>query len=149
MQPAKIEGSTHTLRAPDGWDHENNGRCGALHVRAEEIEDTGFLRSAWDVNPDEAGWLLAGSKMVLGIAGPVHPVVHMVIPPPPEDHTPVVTARHVTLPDGTDAMRIDMFFRGGKSAFAITKMGGLTRGEAIRDALDVIEGMPKQEGRIA
>lgn len=77
MRPARIENHTHALAPPSDWDAEANGFCGTLYARSENIQGVNFMRSAWDVETLEALKLAAGSRMILGVAGSQHPVVHL------------------------------------------------------------------------
>ena len=111
MRAAVIERhSPNPLAAPEGWNEERDGKCTALFVRPEEIDGTHFLRSAWEADPSEAIQLLGGGKMILGISGYQHPVVHLCVDQVPEDFAPVVTARQYTTLQNVPAVHVEMMF---------------------------------------
>lgn len=85
LQPARIENPTNTLAAPPDWVEEKNGHCSTLPVRVEQIGGVTYMRSAWDIDGDHLLHLFSGAKLILGIAGTCHPVVHMAVDQLPED----------------------------------------------------------------
>ncbi len=156
MKPAVIEGSTHALGAPQNWDQEDNGRCAVLHVKAEVIQGIGFLRSAWEPDDTDPGLLLAGARMVLGIAGVpngdnqiAHPVVHLAITDVPEDVPPTLTARQFAQPDGTQALAVEMIFGPGKRGVATVAMNTSPFHEALAIGAENITDMARVREWIA
>lgn len=93
MIPARISDPTLTLTAPDNWDPKVNGHCAGLPIRVEAIDGLRFMRSAWEIEPDEALHLAGGGKIILGISGAKHPVVHMVVEPVREQLTRTTLVR--------------------------------------------------------
>lgn len=71
MIPRRISGATHVLGAPAGWDHERDGHCASLAVRAVE----GCCLSAWEPTPDELAILNAGGSVILQVVGGLPPVM--------------------------------------------------------------------------
>lgn len=145
MNPVVIEGHTHALGAPAQWDQEQNGRCSVLHIRAEVIQGIGFLRSAWEVEGQEAGALLAGARLVLGIAGMptsenqiAHPVVHLDMTDVPEDVAPSLTARQFAQPDGSQAVHVEMIFGPAKLGICTVALNGNPLPQAIALATENI-----------
>lgn len=153
MKPAVIENSTHSLGAPQSWDQEANGRCGVLHVKAEVIDGIGFLRSAWEPEEPDPGLLLAGARMVLGIAGRpnehgqiAHPVVHLALTDVPEDVPPTLTARQFAEPDGSQALHVEMIFGPGKRGVATVAMNNCLFHEALAIGAENITDMARIRG---
>lgn len=93
MLPARIENPTATLNRPQNWNEQAFGHCAGLPIRMEEIQGVNFMRSAWEAEPDEALYLAAGGKIILGVSAPRHPVVLMVVEPPPEQLTRTTLVR--------------------------------------------------------
>jgi hypothetical protein len=156
MKPAVIEGSTHALGAPHKWDQEANGRCTVLHVKAEVIQGIGFLRSAWEPEEADPGLLLAGARMVLGIAGSpdqnnqiAHPVVHLALTDVPEDIPPTLTARQFVQPDGSQALHVEMIFGPGKRGVATVSMNASPFHEAVALGAENITEMARLREWIA
>lgn len=150
MKPAVIEGSTHALGAPQKWDQDANGRCAVLHVKAEVIQGIGFLRSAWEQDEGDAGLLLAGARMVLGIAGSpdqnnqiAHPVVHLALTDVPEDIAPSLTARQFAQADGSPALHVEMIFGPGKRGVATVAMNASPFHEAVAIGAENITQMAR------
>lgn len=81
MLPTRIEGSIETLKQPEDWDPAQNGHCGGLAIRVDHEDGLQWMRSAWEVEPDELLLLAAGGSVVLGVSGSVHPVVHLTVQP--------------------------------------------------------------------
>jgi hypothetical protein len=81
MIPARIEGATRYLGAPEGWEPEANGPCGHLAI-ADVKTDMGLplMISAWEPTPDELSKLNAGAKVYLQIVGTGHPPVMVWVP---------------------------------------------------------------------
>lgn len=88
MQPAIINGHNLRMTAPDGHPDVQT-----LFVRQEVEAGVAMLRSAWECEQGEIGLLLAGAKVLLGIAVPIHPVVRIDVADLPEEFEPVFTAR--------------------------------------------------------
>jgi hypothetical protein len=147
MRTVRIDGAdAKPLGAPDDWRAED-GRCGELFIRRQTLGSVAFMQSAWEVEPTEAERLFAGAKIVLGVAGQMHPVVHMLVDGLPDDFDPVVTARRTTQPDGTPAVRVTMLFshRGGRRGYAtVTILTNLA--DAVAIGIEAIEGLAAQEG---
>lgn len=145
MKPVVIEGFTHALGAPQQWDQEKNGRCSVLHIRAEVIQGIGFLRSAWEVEAPEAGMLLAGARLVLGIAGMptsdnqiAHPVVHLDMTDVPDDTPPTLTMRQFAQADGSQAIHVEMIFGPAKRGVCTVALNASTLPEAVALATENI-----------
>jgi hypothetical protein len=116
IQPAKIDNHTNVMKPPADWDEAKNGHCGTLFTRADEIDGVDFMHSAWDVEAREALLLLGGAKLILGISGRRHPVVHLNVEQLPETFPPVHMVREVTLLDGRPAVRVDSLYAHGNDA---------------------------------
>jgi hypothetical protein len=71
MIPKVIQGATHVLGAPVGWDAESRGPVGRLHVR----KMPGCVVSAWEPTPEELRQLNNGGVVLLGVAGDAMPPV--------------------------------------------------------------------------
>lgn len=153
MQVVRIADSTHALAAPSNWDEDKSGRCQTLHARLEEVDGVMFMRSAWEADASEIGWMLAGSRIVLGVTpiktetGISHPVVHMGILPPPEDSAPAFTIRQFTNLKGVTICRAELFCRAG-SAYAEIEMHGATIVEAAAAALHKVDELAREGGLI-
>jgi hypothetical protein len=65
MTPDRIDGATHELRAPVGWDVAEHGPCEKLPVRVVGE----CCESAWRPTPEEIEFLQAGGMVVLRIYG--------------------------------------------------------------------------------
>jgi hypothetical protein len=76
MIPGRIEGATHFLGAPAGWEEERDGHCGTLPVVAG-VNDCGVLcmQSCWEPTPAEIERINAGAMVTLTIIGRAHPPV--------------------------------------------------------------------------
>jgi hypothetical protein len=79
MISKRINGSTHYLGAPKGWDPDKDGECRHLAVRV--VEDN-VWQSAWEPTPAELALLNAGGSVVLSIVGGQPPVALSVEAPP-------------------------------------------------------------------
>lgn len=75
MIPNRIEGATHRLGKPQGWDDEE-GTCVHLWIRQEG----GVCVSSWEPTPAELKLLNAGGSIRLSIVGSQPPVMLDVIP---------------------------------------------------------------------
>lgn len=152
MRPAKIARHTAALAPPPDWDPAENGHCGTLYVRGEQIDGVHFMRSAWDIEPHEAALMFAGAKLILGVAGSAHPVVHLAIESMPEDFEPFVTARRVFNLDGTPAARVEILYPNGgapQRGFIEVQMEGRSFAVAVARGVNKIEKLAKQKGWIA
>lgn len=110
MQPAIINGATEAPGQPKGWDSERSGAVSALFIRREVDGGVPWMRSAWDAEQKEIGLLLAGAKVVLGVAGVQHPVVNMRVAELPDDFEPVITARRYKCPNRGAVARVEGIF---------------------------------------
>lgn len=145
MKPVVIEGYTHVLGAPPNWDQDSNGRCAALHVRAEVINQVPFLRSAWETEPTEAAMLLAGARLVLGVAVPVHPVVHLEVTEVPDDIAPTLVATQFVDLRGQPAVHVEMVFGREKRAFSDVVLNTATLPQAIQVGADSIMALAREQ----
>lgn len=150
MRPTRIEGAdARPLGAPEEWNEAKSGHVGDLFVRREEIEGIPFMRSAWEVEAAEAMKLFSGARLVLGVSGQVHPVVHLMVDDLPPDFEPTVTARRFTSPDGHPWVRVEMMFPGGPSgyrrAYCEQHIDG-TLGDAVGVAIVRIEALARRHG---
>jgi hypothetical protein len=102
MQPAIIQGHNRTFSAPSGC-----GGVGTLFVRAETDDGLYLLRSAWEAEQGEVGFLLAGAKLHLGINAQIHPIVNLRVSDLPEDFQPVMTARRLNCPARGPIARVE------------------------------------------
>lgn len=139
------------LGAPDDWDPEKNGHCGGLFIRPEEIGGVQFMRSAWEAEPNEAALMMAGAKLIVGISGNVHPVLHLGVDQLPEDFEPLATARKIVAMDGQAGVRVEMLFchGGGKRGFIELPLEGTSFAKAVADGIEQIEAMATERGWIA
>lgn len=110
MIPARISDPTTTLVAPQNWNEQAFGYCAGLPIRREEIQGVNFMRSAWEAEPDEALQLAAGGKIILGVSAPRHPVVHMVVEPPPEQLTRTTLVREEITARGQLTVVVETLF---------------------------------------
>lgn len=110
MIPARIPDHTRSLPKPDGWDDEANGPCATLYIRDAIDEESGFrvMQSAWEAVGEEAGWMVAGGHLQLGIVGSAHPPVSFATLLPPEDSPPAITMRPI-IRNGAQVLRVDMY----------------------------------------
>lgn len=143
MNPARIDGATIALAAPCDWQEDEHGRCSTLWVRRDISADgLAFLRSAWEVNAEEALSILGGAKLQLGIAGSSHPVVNLGIGPLPEDFTPPLIAEQVIC-DGVRAVKVQVLFPNRQRVFAAVSIGEDGLGAALKMAVDEIAGFAR------
>lgn len=146
MTPARIEGDAFPLGKPANWNDDENGKCSTLWVRRDVDQGVPFLRSAWDVDSDEAGWLLAGAKVQFGLCVPQHPVINVGLGPIPEDFAPPVTVQQIIKPNGGRATRVTMFLPNRQKIFAEAWIGDEGLGAAVKFAIDEIEALARREG---
>lgn len=150
MEPVRIPGALpKPLGAPDDWTEEN-GKCRGLFIRPQMINGVHFMQSAWEASPEEAGLLLAGGKMVLGISGVQHPVVQLGVAELPEEFPPVVTARPVVDIVGNSGVQVDMLFAYGGGRRGVSRMALEGRGfaTAVAEGIEQIEALARREGWI-
>ncbi|MBI1243777.1 MAG: hypothetical protein GC202_02135 [Alphaproteobacteria bacterium] len=75
MIPKVIQGATHVLGSPEGWDAARHGAVANLHVR----KMPGCVLSAWEPTPKELQQLNNGGLVLLGVAGPSMPPVMLTV----------------------------------------------------------------------
>ncbi len=148
MLPTKIEGDAIPIGAPPNW-RPDHGHCGALFVRVDQTPGgLQFMRSAWEANAEEAGWLLAGAKVQLGVSAPQHPVVQLGVGPVPDDFEPVMTVRSI-LDGGQPAVRVEMMWKRpseeARRIFCQVIMNGDQRSKAVALAIDEIEQLARSK----
>lgn len=153
VQPARIEGDSRPVGAPENWSRETHGDCQALFVRQDQEAGLVFMRSAWEVNAAEAGWLLAGATLQLGISAPRHPVVSMRLGPIPLEAEPVYTIRRITSLSGQPGVHVAMFAprrglgsRTGGTVWAEAAIADDDFGQAVKEALAEIAVLAEKEG---
>lgn len=146
MNPVKIEGDAIRLGAPRDWSDADHGRCSALWVRIDSVDGLPFMRSAWEPDADDAGLLLAGAKVQLGICGTTHPVVQLGLGPLPEDFIPPLTVEQAITPEGLKTVKVVMFVRGGQKITAAATLGTDGLGPAVALAIGEIETLAAAEG---
>lgn len=155
MRIGRITGHTAELSPPPDWDKEANGHCGTLFVRGELINGVHFMRSAWEAEPCEALFQLAGGKLILGIAGRQHPVVHLAVEAPPEDFQPMLTAQPAMIMSGTETVsgvHVEVLYPNSgspKRGVVDVVIGPEGMGAAIAFGLSQIEDLARGEGWIA
>lgn len=135
---------------PKGWDEKMFGHCATLHVRDDLVSGMNFMTSAWELDPLEAGWLLAGANVHLGINGrpeTPHPVVRMGIGEPPLEFLPVytITSPPVADPGGRTVIRVMRFSPKG-SVYADAYQGEAGIAEAFGRAVAAIEEFAAANG---
>lgn len=83
MIAKRIAGWNAAPGAPQGWNPERDGECGALPVRATVNADgtVAMCESAWEPTPAELAALNAGGQVVLRVIGWQVPVALYVEPP--------------------------------------------------------------------
>lgn len=89
MIAGRIEGATHCLGAPAGWEAATEIPCGTLPVRFEIVEDGAGGRlssfvSAWLPTPEQLERIAAGAPVLLRIIGTSHPPVAIDVGQAPE-----------------------------------------------------------------
>lgn len=149
MRPIKISGADEKpLGAPPDWKPDEAGHCSALFVRREQSGGMPMMRSAWEVDDNEAIMLFAGGRLTLGVAGTCHPVVQLGVADLPDDFEPVVHARRFTAPDGRPCVRVDMLFsaNGPRRAYAQIALGDGGLAPAIALGVEQIEQFALKNG---
>lgn len=81
MIPNRIEGATHRLGKPQGWEGDEERGCAHLWIR----KDGDVFMSSWEPTPKELEILKAGGSIRLSIVGGQPPVMLDVMPPFSED----------------------------------------------------------------
>lgn len=150
MRPTRISGADpRPLGAPVDWKDDENGHCGALFIRREQIAGVAYMRSAWEVETGEAALLFAGARLTLGIAGNCHPVVQLGLTDLPPDFEPTVMARRFTTAKGLPCVRVEMLFphAGGRRGFCEVHVDG-TLADAVSTGVTRIEALARAEGWI-
>lgn len=148
MRAARISGADpKPIAAPADWSEETHGHCGALFIRREQIAGIAYMRSAWEVEANEAHLLLAGARLTLGVQGVCHPVVQLGVGDLPADFEPVLTARRFNDLTGKPAVRVEMLFphAGGRRGFCEVHVEG-TLGDAVASGVTRIEALARREG---
>lgn len=85
MIPARIEGCTRVLGAPQGWTPETSEPCCGLPIRDEVSGGMPVMVSAWEPTPAEAAAIAAGANIMLRIVGVAHPPVMLFVGDPTHD----------------------------------------------------------------
>jgi hypothetical protein len=152
VKPARIEGTTYPVGQPENWTEATHGPCQALHVREDDEGGLRVMRSAWEVESDEAGWLLAGANLQIGISAPRHPVVMMGLGPTPLEGQPVYTIRLITSLRGEPGVHVAMYApkaglatKTGGKVWAEAAIVGGDLGEAVKEALAEIAAVAMKE----
>lgn len=153
MIPTRIEGAMENpLDAPADWNPDQNGHCGALFVRCDQVNGIRFLRSAWEALPSEALALLAGGKVELGLAARDHPVVNLGVAMPASGVNAAMSVRFLNEPDGTEYIRVDAIYPSATPDIifceARPKPLGMTNAAGIAAAIEQIEELARSRGLI-
>lgn len=151
MRPVRISGADpRPIGAPADWSEDQNGHCGALFVRREEIAGVAYMRSAWEPEGVEAILMAAGANLQIGVSGWVHPVLQVGTGPLPDDFEPTVVARKFTTLQGVQAVRVDMLYphAGGRRGYCEIEIES-TLAAAVAEGVKRIEKMAKNEGWVA
>lgn len=147
MRTTRIEDALpRPLGAPLNWSEQTDAHCGDLFIRPETIDGIMYMRSAWEMDAHEPLMMLAGAKLILGIAGNVHPVVNMGVDTLPQDFDPVVMARHFTTPTGEAAVRVEMLFAPSHRATVSVMINGDTFPAAVAIGITSCEKLARSEG---
>lgn len=142
--PAVIERSNCQLKPPAG----QHG-VGALAIRYEEMGGLLFMRSAWDFDTLECLRILNGGKVILGVSGQTHPVVHLEVGPMPADFKPGFTVRQVTSAAGAAMVRVESLrVHDGtpRRIWCEEPVGDVGIAVATGRAIDQIEAMCRENG---
>lgn len=142
-QPAVIEGSTVELKPPP-----NSASVGPLAIRHEEVSGLLFMRSAWDFDSLEVLRMLNGGKVLLGISGTKHPVVHLDVGPMPADFEPAYTVRQFTSTGGARMVRVETLRVHDGTARRVYAEEPITCGIAVAvgSAVDKVEDLCRLNG---
>lgn len=91
MDIVDIAGRTRVFGAPQDWNPERDGECGALPIRDERFAPgTNKMVSEWKPSAIEIEHLKLGAPLQLGIIGTTHPVVSLgvgAVPPRPAEES--------------------------------------------------------------
>lgn len=72
------------IGAPKGWDADQHGHCGVLHVLPGQNNGLPTMTSAYRMSPAELSALAKGGELYLQIIANAHPVISMWVQPPGE-----------------------------------------------------------------
>lgn len=81
MEPTKINGSTRSLSAPEGWNDEQHGECQVLPIRDAKSNGLHVLQSAWQPSTEEIALICAGRPVILSVWSVNHPPVSLSVDP--------------------------------------------------------------------
>lgn len=109
MRAVRIPNHTRSLKAPVDWGDKSQGHCSDLLVRDIEVEGQKYMLTAWQAEGEEAGWLLAGGQLRLGVSGSVHPVVYFEPRLPAEDGPPVWVVEHAATPEAPNRVKVTKY----------------------------------------
>lgn len=84
MIAGRIEGATHYLGKPAGWNPSDANTCESLAVLHTEVGGLPVMLSSWTPTPRELESLNSGSPVYLTVVGRVHPPVMLTVGPEPE-----------------------------------------------------------------
>jgi hypothetical protein len=154
MRPTIIPDHTRKMTPPKDWD-QSKGAIGTLYVRDELDAGIQRMRSAWEPEGNEAGWLIAGGHLHVSIAGHTHPVIALAAQLPPEDSPVMITAQPIVKEvGGKPAVRVEMYFPATSDPVAIAKHGwaeidleGISLAEATASGILAIQSMVAAQGR--
>ena len=149
MRTIRIDGADpKPLGAPRDWDPDRHGHCGGLFIRREIMGGIHYMRSAWEFDQTEALLQLGGGKLVLGIAGHEHPVVHLQVEAPPEDAEPVYAARRTIDGTGRAAARVDAIYPhgGGRRCYCEVILNDDPFATGVSAAIDKCDELAVREG---
>ncbi len=144
MNPAIIANHNVRFTAPPG-----RPDVVTLFVRSEVVGGIQMLRSAWSVEQAEAGLLLAGAKVLLGIGAEVHPVVNLTVADLPEDFEPVITARRYHCADRGMVARVEGVFPCPPFGLKVWAERPIEEGKfsaAFAEAMEGVETMARETG---
>lgn len=83
MDIVRLKNPTRILGAPQNWDHEKSGPCGALPIIDQpDASGLNFMVSFWRPTAEEIEALQRGATIQLHIEGFIHPVVAMAVSDP-------------------------------------------------------------------
>lgn len=77
MKPGVIEGFTHVLGEPAGWNEAEHGPCEKLHV----LNEGRAWSSVWEPSPEERQALANGGNVLLTVFGGQPPVMLQTLTP--------------------------------------------------------------------
>lgn len=152
MRTVRIEGADpKPLGAPRDWDPDRHGHCGGLFIRREIMGGLHYMRSAWELDTTEALLQLGGGKLVLGIAGHEHPVVHLAAEAPPEDAEPVYASRRIITPAGRAGARVDAIYPhgGGRRCYCEAVLNDDSFAAVVAACIERCDDLARAEGWLA